>query len=243
GDMLWMSFQFLGKSIVNNGTIQRLGATEYTGFHNNGENTILQIDRGKTWLSLVGVRDPKLSALQAEYEKIARFLFTQTPTQLDKAFLIGYKQKRVLEKIQQLRAGAYSLSAKIIYHVNQLIELFEEDLAAFEDKANNTEVALYYRALDYIKQHVLFRKIPRKEMADHLCVTEKTLTRAFSQKKTTIGQMIQIARLDQAREWIRKGDRPLKEIAADLYFEEFDFIAAYTTLFNSSPEEDRRKQS
>lgn len=78
-------------------------------------------------------------------------------------------------------------------------------------------------------------------MADHLCVTEKTLTRAFSQKKTTISQMIHVVRLDKAREWIRRNDRPLNEIIADLYFEEADFITAYSTLFNCSPEEDCKK--
>ncbi len=241
GDMLWMAFQFLGKSIINNGTVQHLTAAEYVGFKNGENNTILQIDRGKTWLSLIGIRGDKLPALQAEYEKITGFLFTNESMRPDKAFPIGYKQKRILDKIQGLPYGAYSLPAKIVYHVNQLVELFEEELVLFEDKVNHAEVALYYRALDYIKQHILYRKILRKEMADHLCVTEKTLTRAFSQKKTTIRQMIQVARLDKAREWIRQNDRPLEEIIADLHFEEADFITAYSTLFNSNPEEDCKK--
>lgn len=242
-DAIWIVYQFLGRTVINNGTIHHLKSTEYAGFGNGEHATILQIDRGKTWLACVCVHGNGFLTLQEEYKDITEFLVGPAGTYPVKPLLIGYQQKKVLEKIQQLQGGEFSLLTKIHYHIHQLIGLFGQDLNVLQYAPQHTEVALYYRALEYIQEHALDYKILRKEIAEHLCVTERTLTRAFEQKRVTIGQTIQMVRLGQAREWVRHSDRSVEDIVSSLHFlDRSDFTAAYRTLFKVTPEEDRKKQ-
>lgn len=239
----WLVFQYLGKSMINNGTLHYLQSATYMGAVDRGDGIILQMDRGKTWLALVGIHGPMIPALKEEYAHIAHFLTTAPGSPPNpNAGAIGYRQKRVFEKIQQFQGGAYSLPVMLAHQVNELIRLFDTELGTLTDTAAHEEVALYYRALEYIKLHFLKPKVPRKEIAEHLCVHERTLTRAFEQKNVTISEIIQLVRLDRAREWIRQGEMPITEIAEKLYFENVTlFEEAYYALFKSSPVEDGGK--
>lgn len=68
---------------------------------------------------------------------------------------------------------------------------------------------------------------------------ERTLTRAFEQKNVTISEMIQLVRLDKARDWIREGDKSIDFIASVLYFETTQqFEAAYYVLYKVLPDDD-----
>ncbi|MBL1408134.1 helix-turn-helix transcriptional regulator [Sphingobacterium faecale] len=240
---LWLVFQHLGKSILNDGRVHHLESATYLGVTCQDSNTILQLDRGKNWLTVIGIDGGRLSDLREEYTNIAQ-LFSIDGSRSLIPRLIGYKQKRIFERIQQLATNAYSLPIAIAYHVNQLVFLFDQELGAVEKNTAHQEVALYYRALTYIKEHFLDAKIPRKEIADELCVHERTLTRAFEQKKVTISEMIQLVRLDKAREWVRHTDRSIGQIAECLHFEDLDrFEDAYHMLYKVYPKEDRDKQS
>lgn len=241
GEALWLVFQYLGKSIFNNGCINHLESATYLGVARQESNVIVQLDRGKHWLVLIRVGDPGLKDLKEEYTNIAKLFSVGSKSNLT-ARLIGYKQKRVFDKIQQLQGEAYSLPISIAYHVNTLIVLFEQELSVFEVDTAHQEVALYYRALAYIKAHFLDYRIPRKEIADKLCVHERTLTRAFEQKKVTISEMIQLVRLDKAREWVRHTDKSIDDIARCLHFEDLDrFNEAYHMLYKVYPGDDRDK--
>lgn len=238
---LWLVFQFLGKSMVNNEHIHQLESATYQGLVSQGSNVILQLDRGKTWLVLIGISGSRLADLKEEYGNIANLFDLDAKPDLTPK-LIGYKYKRIFDKIQQAQGAAYSLPVTIAYHINQLFFLFDQELGALEKNTAQQEVALYYRALAYIKEHFLEPKIPRKEIADQLCVHERTLTRAFEQKKVTISEMIQLVRLDKARDWIRHTDRSIGEIAERLYFEDLAlFEDAYHLLYKVYPKVDRDK--
>lgn len=237
--VFWLVYQYLGKSLVNNGRIQYLQSATYLGLDNRSANIILQFDRGKTWLCLIGISGGALSSLKEEYGNIAQ-LFTFSKSQPSKSHLIGYKQKRIFDKIQQLTDGAYSLPLRVAHYSNELIDLFNGELGEVESTVAREEVALYYRALEYIKVNFLAYKIPRKEIADHLCVHERTLTRAFEQKNVTISEMIQIVRLDKAREWIRHSERSIHSILESLHFEDLvHFEKAYYALYKVNPADDR----
>lgn len=240
---LWLVFQYLGKSMVNIDYVHHLESATYLGLASQGNNAILQLDRGKTWLVLIGISGPRFLDLKEEYTKIAQLFAVDTKPDV-RPKLIGYKQKRIFDKIQQFQDGAYSLPVTLAYQVNELLDLFDQELALIEKTADQQEVALYYRALAYIKEHFLNQKIPRKEIADQLCVHERTLTRAFEQKGLTISEMIQLVRLDKAREWIRNTEQPIDDIGSRLYFDDIAlFEEAYFRLFRVRPNEDRSRQS
>ncbi|MDR2283480.1 MAG: AraC family transcriptional regulator [Sphingobacterium sp.] len=242
GTGFWLVFQYLGKSILNDGRLHYLESATYLGVASHGNSTILQLDRGKNWLLVIGIDGSSLSDLREEYINIAQ-LFSKEGWPGLTPRLIGYKQKRIFDKIQQIQGNVYSLPIAIAYYVNQLIFLFDQELGALENNAAHQEVALYYRALNYIKGHFLEPKIPRKEIADKLCVHERTLTRAFEQKKVTISEMIQLVRLDKAREWVRHTDKSIDDIARCLHFEDLDrFDEAYHMLYKVYPGDDRIKQ-
>lgn len=242
-DQLWLVFQFIGKSIVNNGTLHHLSSATYHGVAKQDSNIILQLDRGKNWLALVGIGGPRLSDLKTEYRNIASLLaIDEGEGTALKPMTIGYKEKRIFDKLEQLKNSVYSLPIALAYHINELIDLFDQELAKVEKGMDSKEVSLYYQALDYIKAHFLNAKIPRKEIADHLCVHERTLTRAFEQKKVTIGETIQLYRLVKAREWVRNGNISIDEIAKRLYFENIrKFEKAYYRLYKVYPKEDFRR--
>lgn len=243
GEQFWLVFQFLGKSIVNNGQLHHLNSATYQGVAKQDTDIILQLERGKTWLALVRVSGSALLDLKNEYQYIGKLLEPDADQRRDlKAFTIGYKEKRILTKIEELKNTAYSLPIKLAYHINELIDFFEQELVAIENSKDSRDVSLYYQALDYIKDNYLRYKIPRREIADKLAVHERTLTRAFEKKKATISETIQIFRLIKAREWVRNGAKTLEEIADGLHFEELkEFESAYFRFHKVYPKEDFRK--
>ena len=242
GEELWLIFQFIGKSIVNNSRLHHLTSATYQGVARYESNIILQLDRGKTWLTLVRISGSILLELKNEYLNIGKLLALDEGFHTNqKPLTIGYKEKRIFDKIEQLKNTSYSFPIKLAYHINELFDLFNQELEAIQSTGSK-EVSLYYQALDYIKNHYLKDRIPRKEIADHLCVHERTLTRAFEQKKVTISETIQMFRLVKAREWIRKEEKTIEEIANRLHFGDLEhFETAYYRLHKVYPKDDSRR--
>lgn len=174
GEGFWFVFQFIGKSILNNGTIYYLESATYIGLASQGSNIILQLDRGKTWLGIIGVSGFRLSDLKKEYNNIGQlFSFDEDRKLSLKTLPIGYKHKRIFDKIQQFQGDVYSLPIAIAYYVNQLIFLFDQELGVSEKGINQQEVALYYRALAYIKEHFLDYKIRGSKLPiTYVCMNE-----------------------------------------------------------------------
>ena len=76
-----------------------------------------------------------------------------------------------------------------------------------------------------------------------MCVSVRTLTRAFEGKNLTLTRAIQLTRLHKAREWLRGGDEPMEQVAAELHFTDVSqFIEVYTALFKISPDAERKQK-
>src|SRR5690606_933342 len=116
---------------------------------------------------------------------------------------IGYRQNNLFGKIQELKGGAYSLNVKLNYCIALLIEQYQKDLTAQLKVVNNADIALYHKAAAYIQEHYMERKLTRKQIADALFVSVRTLYRAFEGKQLTISGAIQLVRLHKARELLR----------------------------------------
>lgn len=88
------------------------------------------------------------------------------------------------------------------------------------------------------------RKLTRQKIADALCVSVRTLYRAFEGKQVTISRAIQLARLHKAREWLRSGsDTSIEHLASELHFSDREhFIQCYTELFKVLPDAERNRR-
>jgi len=231
------AYQFIGNSVITASGSWPLKWGQHIGCcTNRGEKLICRIDRGKTWMLLIGISGDALQAMRSEFPALA-----QSPRA---PLTIGYRQKHLFDKVQQLKGGAYTLDVKLNYYIALLIEQYQSDLGAQLKAVNNADIALYHKAASYILEHYMERKLTRQEIADALCVSIRTLTRAFEGKQVTISRAIQLARLHKARERLRSnGDEPIDLLASDLHFSDTQyFVQCYTALFKITPDAERKRR-
>lgn len=232
-----LTYQFLGNSVITTAGSRRLKSSQHIGCGTpETEKFICRIERGRTWMLLIIVRGNALRAARNEFPALAHHPATALP--------IGYRQKSLFDKIQQLKAGPYTLDTKVAYHIALLLEQYQKDGDAHIKAADNADIALYHKATAYIQEHYMERKLTRHQMADALCVSVRTLTRAFEGKRIKISRAIQLARLHKAREQLRrKADDSVADLASALHFaDEQQFIQSYAEQFGITPEEERMKR-
>ena len=228
-------YQFIGNSIVNASGSWTLKSGQHLGFNCGTDNLICRIDQGKTWMLLIAFTEKSLRSIYSELQ-----LFGHVPAS---PLSIGYRQKQLFGKLQEITNGSYTRDIKLNYYIALLVEQYHNDLQAYTKAASHTDIALYHKAAAYIQQHYGERKLTRQKIADALCVSIRTLTRAFEGKNITISRAIQLARLYKAREWLRGGDDSVEQVATALHFADISqFIRVYTALFKVSPDAERRRK-
>src|SRR3546814_123086 len=193
------------------------------------------MDRGKTWMVFIVISGEALRSVHSEFPML---------TDAARPLAIGYRQKHLFDKVQQLKGGSFSLDIKLTYCIALLIEQYQSDLSTQLKAVDNADIALYHKAATYIQQHYMERKLTRQKIADALCVSIRTLTRAFDGKQVTCSKAIQLVRLHKARERLRAGgDTPIEHLASELHFSDRQqFIQCYTELFKVSPDADRSRR-
>ncbi|MGV3763240.1 helix-turn-helix domain-containing protein [Parapedobacter sp.] len=230
-------YQFMGKSVIAASDSRQLKSGQHIGCSTGiGEKLICQIDRGKTWMMFIGLSGEALRSVRSEFPMLA-----DSPRS---PLAVGYRQKHLFDKVQQLKGGSFSLDIKLNYYIALLIEQYQSDLSAQLKAVDNADIALYHKAATYIQQHYMERKLTRQRIADALCVSIRTLTRAFEGKQVTCSKAIQLARLHKARERLRCNDaESIDNLASELHFSDTPyFIECYTALFKISPEAERKRR-
>lgn len=229
-------YQFMGNSVLTASGSWKLKSGQHIACDSSTQNLICRIDRGKTWMLLIVLTGAALQLVHAEFQ-----LFNRESTS---PLTIGYRQKQLFGKLQELKRGAYTLDVKLNYYVALLIEQYHHDLEAHVKAVSSADIALYHKAAAYIQQHYHERKLTRQKIADALCVSIRTLTRAFEGKKVTISGAVQLARLHKARERIRSGDDTIEQVATELHFAGVSqFVQSYMELFKISPDAEWKKRT
>ena len=205
-------YQFIGNSTLSTSGNQPLKSGQHTGCHaGSAEQLICRIDRGKTWMLFICLSGQTLQSFRPDLESLM-----QPPAA---PFSIRYRQKHLFDKIQQLKIDTFMLGIKLDYHIALLLEQYGIDLETHVKATDSADIALYRKALVYIQTHYLERKLTRQQIADALCVSTRTLYRAFEGQQVTIRKAIELARLHKAREWLRADqDIPIDHVAAELHF-------------------------
>lgn len=236
-ETLYIAYQFIGNSVITAAGSRQLKSGQHIGCCTRAmEKLICRIDRGKTWMLLICISGGALRTVCSEFPTLA--------DEPHAALAIGFRQKTLFDKVQQLKPGAYTLDIKLSYYIALLVEQYQNDLDAHMKAADSTDIALYHKAAAYIQQHYMERKLTRQQIADALCVSIRTLTRAFEGRQVKISKAIQMARLHKARAQLRKKtDDTIEDLACTLHFADTQqFIQCYTELFKISPEEDRGRR-
>ena len=229
-------YQFIGNSTTSASSNQPLKSGQHTGCHTGSEEPLIcRIDRGKTWMVLICLSGKALQSVHSDLESLMH-----PPAA---PISIRYRQKHLFDKIQQLKTDTFMLGIKLDYHIALLLEQYKVDLSTLVTTTDNADVALYRKALVYIQTHYQERKLTRQQIADALCVSTRTLYRAFEGQPVTIRKAIELARLHKAREWLRTDkDTPIDHVATELHFPDTtEFIRSYTELFKKTPEVDRKR--
>ena len=236
-ETFYLVYQFMGNSVMTASGSHQLKSTQHIGCCTGpSEKLICRIDRGKTWMLLIAISGRALRTMFAEFATLAGEPRAALP--------IGFRQKTLFEKIQQLKSGTYTLDIKLNYYIALLIEQYQSDLGSRMKAVDNSDIALYHKAAAYIQAHYMERKLTRKQIADALCVSVRTLTRAFEDRQVKISRAIQMARLHDARERLRTDiNGTVETIASTLHFADSQqFEQCYKELFKISPEKERSRR-
>lgn len=236
-EMFCLIYQFIGNSVINAGRSRRLQSGQHIGCGiDQMESFICKIARGRTWMLIIALLGDVLQAARDEFSALSH--------QPKSALPIGYRQRSVLDKIQQLKTSAYTLDIKLTYHIALLVEQYQQDIDAHRNVAANADIALYHKAVAYIQVHYTERKLTRRQIADALCVSVRTLTRAFEGRRVKISGAIQLARLHKAREQLRQNPAvTIADLASSLHFaDERQFNQSYADQFGITPEQERRRR-
>lgn len=242
-ETFWLTFQLLGKSTYDQPNENTLDFMHYRGCINTDGPLNLHIDCGKCWLLLIGICGKTLVELKQEYacsqDKDCISGICENKISLP----IGYQQKRILDSIQQIEGGAYSMPIKLAYQVSRLLELFNKELSLHKDRREPHEVSLYHQAINCIQTHYMDPDLDRYRIADQLHISLRTLNRLFESRNTKVSSAIQIARLFKARELLRTSSLSVEEIAFRCHFADGKhFYKAYTLLFKCKPTDERKKE-
>lgn len=232
-----LAYQFIGKSVIAASGSRQLKSGQHIGCRTDiGEKLICQMDRGKTWMVFIGISGEALRSVHSEFPTLANSLRSPLP--------IGFRQKHLFNKLQQLKRGSFSLDIKLNYAIALLIEQYQSDLSAQLKAVDNADIALYHKAATYIQEHYMERKLTRQKIADALYVSVRTLYRAFEAKQLTISRAIQLVRLHKARERLRRNDEAsIDHLASELHFSDTPhFVQCYTELFKVAPDAERKRR-
>lgn len=107
-ETLCFTYQFMGKSVIAASGSRQLKSGQHIGCRTDiGEKLICKIDRGKTWMVLIGISGGALRSVHSEFPTLADAPGSPLP--------IGYRQKHLFDKVQRLRGGSFSLDIKLNY--------------------------------------------------------------------------------------------------------------------------------
>ncbi|WP_262249011.1 hypothetical protein [Parapedobacter soli] len=104
------AYQFIGNSVITASGSWPLKWGQHIGCRTHtGERLLCRIDRGKTWILLISISGEALQAIRSEFPTLAHK--PRSP------LTIGYRQKNLFDKVQQLKGGAYSVISDLAKYV------------------------------------------------------------------------------------------------------------------------------
>ena len=238
-DILWLCLLFHGKLSLPDGYTAS-PETLFTFTSGTGGYTLTLADE-KQWLLLLGVAGTSKQRLLAELPPLREL--DETADRNRQAFPVTFADRRVLEVFAKATQGPFSTP----HHIGQLLAklywAYTQELQKPRDPGGEESLMLlYYRAVDYIREHYLDEGLNRETVADACNCSVRQLTRAFQGRSVTFNAAIRALRLHKARELLReKSELTVEEIAVMVCFTDAKHLANYyKKQFHRSPREERK---
>ncbi len=240
-DILWLCLQLQGKLVLSNGKV--MAPDGCFSFVRSDEDPNPTLPAEKNWSFFIGVSGASKQQLMAELPPL-RKAYEQVQDAVLRAVPISHVERKILDNLTKASFGPFSTLHRLGLFIQQLYAGYLQQLSKnVEPIKEHADVQLYHKAIAHIRDNYMNEVINREKIADALCCSVRSLTRAFEGRPASANVVILTFRIYKGRELLR--ERPelsVEQIALMLHFSNIShFINQYKKCFHHTPREERKK--
>lgn len=238
---LWLCLHFQGKFTLPGGKVN-LPDTVFA-YIAPSEDQWITLASGNQWGLLLGLDGAGKEQLLAELSTLRKYVAAYAKQGALPAVPLSYIDRRALGTLAGTAFGPFSTR----HHIGGLIlKLYTNYVRQLEKVAlqpkDISNIQLYYRAVAYIRDNYLDKTLNRDAIADALCCSIRSLSRAFAGTDLSLNATILAMRLYKAREMlVQQPELSVEQIAFSLNFPDAKYFAVqYKKQFHRTPREERK---
>lgn len=240
-EILWLGFQFHGKSTFSSGKVTQ--PDTLFSFTSTAENQHLTLTTEKHWTLFLGISGASKQQLLTELP-LLRIQYEQQQNNILKAVPLSYSDRQILENLSKMVFGPFST----IHHIGQLMlktytNYTQQLIRRIKQGKSEPQIQLYHQAIAHIRANFMDEALSREKIAEALHCSVRSLNRAFEGRPSSVNATILSLRLYKGRELLHnQPDLSVEQIAITLYFPDAKhFAVQYKKYFHKTPREDRKK--
>ncbi|GGH19433.1 helix-turn-helix domain-containing protein [Sphingobacterium alkalisoli] len=239
-EILWLGFQFHGKSTFSSGKVT--GSDTLFSFISTTDNQCLTLAAEKHWALFLGIFGASKQQLLTELP-LLRAQYEQQQNNILKAIPISNSDRQTFESLSKMVFGPFST----IHHIGQLIlktytNYTQQLIRRIKQDKKEPQIQLYHQAIAFIRENYMDQTLSREKIADALHCSIRSLNRAFEGRPSSVNATILSLRLYKGRALLRDQlELSVEQIALILYFPDAKhFAVQYKKYFHKTPREDRK---
>lgn len=240
-EILWLGFQFHGKSTFSSGKVTQ--PDTLFSFTSTAENQCLTLAAEKHWTLFLGISGASKQQLLTELP-LLRTQYEQQENNILKAIPLSYSDRQILETLSKTVFGPFST----IHHIGQLMlktytNYAQQLIRPIKQDKKEPQIQLYHQAIAHIRANFMDEALSREKIAEALHCSIRSLNRAFEGRPSSVNATILSLRLYKGRELLlHQPELSIEQIALTLYFSDAKhFAVQYKKHFHQTPREDRKK--
>lgn len=219
----WQLYQFIGPVELYLPFSLPLAAGRCLSFSGKEGRIPLVFQEGWQWAVLIGYKKSSLPPLLREFPMMSSLVYGDGSYYPPKRFFfepdmpINQNLHAAWGSLAAIHYGPFSGQAELLLALCKLLEIYCMELDRQADKSVRSRLALYYRALMYIHEHLL-DSISKQSLVEGLQVHVRTLERAFQDRPIKLAEYIQRAKLNTAKELLSEEHATIDQVANALNF-------------------------
>ena len=215
---MWQLYQFLNHTEIFLPHSMLLTDNRGMTLASRATKVPLRMQAGKQWVLCIGYKQEIMPLLMEEYGNSLQDLHLHLSDEnsfhyRDVDFAIGHRFREVFEQLQKMEYKPFSGRAELGIILSKLLSLYCQQFQPH----SQSYLSIYHRALEYIREHAE-EKITRQQIADALCISTRTLNRAFEGRPFKIAEYIQQVKLNKAREILFTETKSVDTVAGQLHY-------------------------
>lgn len=236
---LWLVVALIGDCTIHAERASTVTSGNSVCFASNGRELILELNRGKNWLFVVGFGQPHFDALAEEFpflESLKKLREGTSQHWIGEVLPVSSRLRARLESLRRFVFRPFSTPIQLAGWSLRLLNHFSRE-SKWHDvyPVETDDISHYHRAVKYIREHYK-DDISLEKVADALHISVRNLTRSFENRPYSVNGYISHLRLTKARELLAFSDSPVRDIAYALRFScPKHFSKTFKRKFNKSP--------